>query len=149
MPALKYGTTMRRTRDGRLMVRSLYSYEHERRPDSIRQELTAVARKRYPKVAETGFEHVWGGIISITLNGGTNFGQVEPGLYSLFGCNGSGILKFTLLGQDMAEEIAGEHRLDHVVTTYGMANRMPSEPFRIIGFKARTAFGKWQAGKDG
>ncbi|WP_157961505.1 NAD(P)/FAD-dependent oxidoreductase [Acuticoccus kandeliae] len=148
VPALKFGTTMRKTRDGRLLVRSAYSYEREASADIVRRKLLSAAHKRYPLAAAGGFEHQWGGVIAITLNDSPFCGEVTDGLYAILGCNGSGIMKFTLLGHELAELIKGANRAPDSIAAYGQASRMPPEPFRSIGYHARTAYGVWRTGKD-
>ena len=49
-PTFKYGTTMRRLRNGRLMVRSLYSYEKEFRPKRRRSAFTLRCGSTFPSL---------------------------------------------------------------------------------------------------
>ena len=147
-PTFKYGTTMRRLKEGRLMVRSLYSYEREDDLDVVRRGLIRSLRNHFPQLPKPELEFVWGGILSLTRGRAPFFGKLGEGLYSLAGCNGSGITKFVLLGRYLAEEIAGEHRMAGVIGVFGRPGWMPPEPFRRVGFKVVSTIGKRLAGRD-
>ena len=147
-PTFKYGTTMRRLKEGRLLVRSLYSYEREIDAGAARRGLTQSLRRHFPQLTDPDLEFVWGGILSLTRGRAPFFGKIGEGLYALAGCNGSGIAKFTSLGRSLAEEIAGEHRLDRVIGVFGRPGWMPPEPFRRGVFIVASAIGKRLAGRD-
>lgn len=147
-PTFHYGTTMRRLANGRLLLRSLYSYESEMDEASIRKGLTTSLNAHFPQIADTEFEYVWAGIIAITHGKAPFAGKVGEGLYAMSGCNGSGIGKFSLIGKYMAEEIAGEHRLAGIAAAFGEPKWMPPDPFRYIGYKVASTVGKALAGKD-
>jgi glycine/D-amino acid oxidase-like deaminating enzyme len=133
LPTHRLGSTLRRTRDGRLMVRSMHSYEKEAPRGKIEGELQHRLEKRFPQLPNTDFEHCWGGAVGFTYNGGAVWGEFKPGLYVSAGCNGGGTVKGTLLGKLLAE-IAHGLEVPDVSNLFGQASWMPPEPFRRIGF---------------
>jgi glycine/D-amino acid oxidase-like deaminating enzyme len=70
LPTHRLGSTLRRTCDGRLMVRSMYGYEKEAPKDRIVDELKNRLEKRFPQLQKIEFEHCWGGAVGFTHNGG-------------------------------------------------------------------------------
>ncbi|GAB2916454.1 FAD-binding oxidoreductase [Paraburkholderia jirisanensis] len=134
IPANRLGATLRRTADGRLLVRSAYSYEHEQSLRDTVAVLTDIYRRRYPKMHSHAFEHVWGGTTALTRNGATYFGQLKPGLYACAGCNGAGILKGSTFGRLLGDMLLGaqSQELSDVLEMEGPA-WLPPEPFRRIG----------------
>ena len=69
------------------------------------------------------------------MNGAPWWGQVEEGLYTSAGCNGSGIVKGSVLGKRLAELVLGQCNQDDVRTVWGLANWVAPEPLRSIGFE--------------
>lgn len=147
IPANRLGTTVRRTIDGRMMVRSDYSYESEQPLDKTTAMLTESYRRRYPDMASHRFEYVWGGTTALTRNGATFFGTVRPGIYASLGCNGAGVLKGSIYGKLLAEmAIGSQSELLSDVLSLDRPTWLPPEPFRGIG--VLTAI-KYQARKAG
>ncbi len=138
LPTHRLGSTLRRTKDGRLMVRSMYGYEGESPRTEIEGELKMRLQKRFPQLPNFDFEHCWGGAVGFTYNGGVVWGEHKPGLYVSAGCNGGGTVKGTLLGKLLAEEAHGIEVPD-VSHLFGSASWMPPEPFRRIGFNISAA----------
>ena len=58
IPANRLGTTLRRIRGGRFMVRSAYSYEAEQPLERMAGQLRASFQRRYPQLAAHDFEYV-------------------------------------------------------------------------------------------
>lgn len=133
LPTHRLGCTLRRTRDGRLLIRSHYGYEAEAANDAVGELLMASLRARFPQLGNLQFTSVWGGATGFTLNGAPVWGQVRPGLYVSAGCNGGGVVKGTLFGRLLAEHAAG-HTVPDVRALFGSASWMPPEPFRRFGF---------------
>jgi len=134
LPAHRLGSTLRRTRDGRLLIRSHYGYERETDNALIARRLADGLARRFPHLGQVTFEHVWGGATGFTFNGSPIWGEHAPGLYVSSGCNGGGVVKGTLFGEllsDLADggDVPDMHRL------FGQASWMPPEPFREIGFR--------------
>jgi len=147
IPANRLGTTVRRTLDGRLMLRSAYSYESEQPMVKTTAMLTESFKRRYPDMASHSFEYVWGGTTALTRNGATFFGEVRPGIYASVGCNGAGVLKGSIYGKLLAEMVMGsQSQLLSDVLSLDRPTWLPPEPFRGIG--VLTAI-KYQARKAG
>lgn len=134
LPTHRLGSTLRQTRDGRLMVRSMHSYEKEMPIGKIEGELQRRLERRFPQLPNFDFEHCWGGAVGFTYNGGAVWGEFKPGLYVSAGCNGGGTVKGTLLGKLLAETAHGLEVPD-VPNLFGQASWMPPEPFRQLGYK--------------
>ncbi|MFT7470315.1 MAG: glycine/D-amino acid oxidase-like deaminating enzyme [Kiritimatiellia bacterium] len=133
LPTHRLGSTLRRTCDGRLMVRSMHSYEEEAPLEKIIGGLQRRLEKRFPQLPDFDFEHCWGGAVGFTLNAGAVWGEFEPGLYVSAGCNGGGTVKGTLLGKLLVEAAHGM-KVPNVPKLFGRASWMPPEPFRKLGF---------------
>ena len=138
LPAHRLGTTLRRTDDNRILVRSFYGYEAEADNAAIAMSLADCLQRRYPELAGTGFEYVWSGATGFTLNGAPQWGKAGPGLYISAGCNGGGVVKGTLFGRLLADLALGREVPD-IPALFGTPAWMPPEPFRRIGFKVLSA----------
>lgn len=147
IPANRLGTTLRRTQDGRFMVRSAYSYEREQPLEKTKAMLSESFKRRYPHMAFHDFEYLWGGTTALTRNGATFFGLVRTGLYASLGCNGAGVLKGSIYGKLLAEMAAGsQSRLLSDALSLERPTWLPPEPFRRIGVVSAI---KYQASRAG
>ena len=133
LPAHRLGSTLRRTPDGRLLVRSFYGYEQEEPGQEIAQRLRGCLSRRYPHIDLPAFASVWSGATGFTYNGGPVWGEAGPGLYVSAGCNGGGVVKGTMFGTALAELAAGGTPPD-IEGLFGSASWMPPEPIRRLGF---------------
>tara|TARA_B110001454_G_scaffold86433_1_gene82947 strand:+ start:2147 stop:3439 length:1293 start_codon:yes stop_codon:yes gene_type:complete len=134
LPTHRLGSTLRRTIDGRLMIRSLYHYEKEENTDLIAKQLRHHLKSRYPNLPELDFHSVWGGATGLTLNGEPLWGEIDKNLFISAGCNGGGVIKGTLFGELLADS-ANNRPTPNIQQLFGQANWMPLDPFRKIGFK--------------
>lgn len=148
LPAHRLGTTVRRVGKDRLMVRSLYAYEKPIASTLARAELTQCFHRRYPMLKHVPLDYVWGGTTALTLNGAPRWGQMSEGLYGSAGCNGSGVVKGTVLGKRLAEMIITGDPQEALQSAYGTANWIAPEPFRTIGFYTIAALEKRKAGAE-
>lgn len=148
LPAHRLGTTLRRVGEDRLLVRSLYSYERGVSLDYASTQLRDRFHRRYPDLAHVDIEYTWGGTTGLTMNGAPFWGRVDDHLYTSAGCNGSGIVKGTVLGKRLAEHILGQTDDHALLSAYGTANWIAPEPFRMIGFKAISAIERHKAGLE-
>lgn len=143
LPSHRLGSTLRRTEDGRLMIRSRYGYETESSNRLVAIELMRSLQQRFPQLGESEFEHVWGGAIGFTFNGGPIWGEVQPGLFVSAGCNGGGVVKGTLFGELLAD-LANKRKVPDVTGLFGSASWMPPEPFRAVGFQLISALERYR-----
>jgi len=134
LPAHRLGSTLRRTADGRLLIRSLYGYEKESGDDAVESVLLSSLQRRFPQLGDLQFESMWSGATGFTMNGAPVWGEYRPGLFVSAGCNGGGVVKGTLFGRLLADLAHGE-RLPDVHALFGWARWMPPEPFRSLGFQ--------------
>ncbi|MEC9415017.1 MAG: FAD-binding oxidoreductase [Pseudomonadota bacterium] len=134
LPTHRLGSTLRKTADNRLMIRSLYDYGAERNNTLIAKKLLRSLKSRFPNLKNVKFESVWGGTTGFTYNGGPLWGEIDSNIYISSGCNGGGIVKGTLFGELLAD-LANNHSVPDINKLFGSASWMPPEPFRKIGFK--------------
>ncbi len=150
LPAHRLGATLRRTADGRLLVRTFHSYEREEAPASLPDRLAEYLQRRFPEVSLPGFVSVWSGAVGYTQGGGPQWGALDHGLWVSAGCNGGGVVKGTLFGRTLAEcaqaEGAGGRRQGaasgDIVELFGAARWLPPEPIRRFGYQLAAG---WEA----
>jgi glycine/D-amino acid oxidase-like deaminating enzyme len=150
----RMGTTLRRTSDQRLLVRSLVRYSPSLR--STRRRLGAMRRHhrrtmavRWPALGDAEFEFTWGDVMGMTLNQGQFFGRLGEGLFASAGYNGSGVALGSGSGLALADHALSE---DSPLVPDALALPRPSwippEPFLGIGVRAATAFLSMRAGGE-
>lgn len=149
IPAHRLGSTLRKTEDGRFMVRSAYSYERELPTDHVRTMLSTLYRNRYPHLRSHDFEHVWGGCTALTRNGGMYFGQIKPGIYASAGCNGAGVLRGSTQGRLLADLACNQDSdvLSDLLKLEG-PTWLPPEPIRKISVLSAIAMERRKAGLE-
>jgi glycine/D-amino acid oxidase-like deaminating enzyme len=143
LPAHRLGSTLRRTADGRLLIRSLYGYEAEADNSLIGERMKASLRRRFPRLPNVVFESAWSGATGFTLNGSPIWGEYAPGLYVSAGCNGGGVVKGTLFGRLLADKAFGRQTPD-IPSLFGTASWMPPDPLRRLGFNVLSALERYQ-----
>lgn len=149
IPANRLGTTLRRIQDGRLMVRSAYSYEREQAPEKTRELLTGCYKHRYPQMNSHEFEYMWGGTTALTRNGASFFGELRPGLYASVGCNGAGVLKGSVFGKllgEMAMGVDSESLAD--VLSFDGPTWLPPDPIRKVAVTSAIRYQAAVAGPE-
>ncbi|MEX0708006.1 MAG: FAD-binding oxidoreductase [Woeseia sp.] len=147
LPAHRLGSTLRRTADGRLLVRSLYGYERESGDSDVESALQSSLHRRFPLLGDLEFESLWSGATGFTMNGAPVWGEHRPGLFVSAGCNGGGVVKGTLFGRLLADLAHGKDVPD-VHALFGRARWMPPEPFRSLGFKLMSRLERRRAAAE-
>ncbi|MFN7963830.1 MAG: FAD-binding oxidoreductase [Thermoanaerobaculia bacterium] len=133
------GSTVRRLRDGRLLIRNTVHYTRGLRlPEAVlekaRREHRRALLARFPSLAEVGFESTWSGLMGTSRTRLYTFGELEPGLFLAGGFTGAGIAQGAIVGRLLAELALGE---DSALLRDQLALpspfRMPVEPLRSMG----------------
>ncbi len=135
------GSSLRRLRDQRILVRNTIHYSAAPRlADSVRERVTPALSealtKRFPALAGIELEHVWSGLFATTWNRQPVFGEVEKGLYSAACYTGAGIAMGTALGRLLADQALGEPSslLDDMLAL-PTPTLLPPDPFRGWGIR--------------
>jgi glycine/D-amino acid oxidase-like deaminating enzyme len=154
IPAESFGTTMRLTADNRLFLRNVYSYARDFKsgPADIakcrRHHLVAFQR-RYPNLAHIGYEHSWGGLLTMAENGGMVFGELADRVYGAAFCNGTGVARGAAFGKALAELAVGQRsRSIDILNRRPKPNRGYPAWLTEIGVRATTTFRFLRAGKE-
>lgn len=141
------GSSLRRTRDQRILVRNTVWYSRNLRdmPLDVRSRAAAEHRralaKRFPTLADIPFEHTWAGLMGMSGNLRPYFGRIDDGLYAAGGYHGAGIAFGTAAGRLLAEYSLGHAspELDAIRALPG-PRWIPPEPFLGWGVRIRLAW---------
>lgn len=142
------GSTVRKLKSSRLMLRSMYSYQSELAADVVRKSMLRRLHDRYPEMPALAFEYLWGGITDLTRNGAPIWGMLSPGLFVSAGYNGSGIAKGTVLGTRIADCMVEKRPSAEIAEIFGSPTWMPPEPFRKWFFTSVASYKTHKAGID-
>lgn len=154
IPAESFGTTMRLTNDNRLFLRNVYSYARNFRSrrsdvDCSRGHHLEAFRRRYPDLAHIGYEHTWGGLLTMAENGGMVFGELADRVFGAAFCNGTGVARGTSFGKALAELGLGRRsRTIDILTSRPKPNRGYPNWLTEIGVRATTKWRFFRAGKE-
>ena len=141
LPASHNGSTVRLTRDRRILMRNSFDYAQGKR---IHAEALAEARanhrqaiqRRWPSLAEIELEHTWGGIIAYTRNQGALFGRIADGVHGVVGADAGPVARGSITGKLLADLIVGaDSALLRTQQSLGKAGLLPPEP--LLGFVVR------------
>lgn len=134
LPADPNGSTLRLTRDHRLLVRNSFSYARTKRiePEALdRAERLhrRALRRRWPELADVPFASTWGGMLGFTRNDGTVFGRVTDRVYAVISSDASPVTRGTASGMLLAEHVCGMHsELLEVMLSMPGAGLLPPDP---------------------
>ena len=149
LPAHSNGSTVRLTRDGRILMRNTLFYAREKRfPPALMEQVADIHRRsiaaRWPALGDIAFAGTWGGILAFTRNEGAVFGQVRNGLWALMSCDVAPMTKGAIGGKLLAEHICGEDsELLQVVLSLPRAALLPPDP--ILRFVVNRRIGRFAA----
>ncbi len=148
------GTSVRKLSEGRIVVRSVFTYNPtgETSASQIRnlgkvQDRAFAAR--FPMLGEVAMEHRWGGHLCLSLNSAPAFGELEPGLFVACAQQGLGVMQGTLSGKLIAELATGQDNEDlKTFRSFGEPKKLYPEPFMTLGAKAHLWWSHLRAGKN-
>lgn len=138
------GSSLRRTRDQRLLVRNSVHFSRKTRvPDRLLAEAVDEQRKaltlRFPRLADLPFEHSWSGVMGMSANGHSHFGPVGENLWAAAGYNAAGIALGTISGHLLADAALG-HRCEDLEAMEALPDPswFPPSPFSDLGIRWRV-----------
>ena len=153
-PAHPMGSTIRRLRENRIVVRNHITYNPELEHDDAQMQ-RAVERhresfdRRFPMLGSVEMEYQWSGALCLSLNSVPVFGEIERGIYAACCQNGLGATKGTLHGVLIADHAMGEnHDMVREILDLEDPRRLYPEPFMGLGARTRLWWGQRQAGLD-
>lgn len=116
-------------------------------PPALGAKLRRRMLQVFPDLHDTGFSHIWGGLVDITMNRAPDFGRIGPNLYYAQGFSGHGIAATGLAGRVLAEAIAGQAgrldvfgRIAHRTFPGGRWLRTPMLMLAMLAFRLRDAW---------
>jgi glycine/D-amino acid oxidase-like deaminating enzyme len=154
IPAESFGTTVRRTIDNRLFIRNIYDYADGFHTTQAQLERAQASHqksfdRRFPEISKIGFQHTWGGALSLAQNGGLVFGQLADRVFGAGFCNGTGVSKGAIFGKAVAELACGQ---DSKSIRILKAKTRPSRAYpkfiTSLGVKWSTRYRLWKAGLE-
>ena len=157
-PANPLGSTVRKMKQGRIVVRNHITYNPQR-ASSDAQLSTAgekhdlAFQRRFPMLKDVEMEHRWSGHLCLSLNSVPVFGEIENGIFAACCQNGLGAVKGTLNGILIADHALGikDEKTQSMIED-AMACKAPKklypEPFMSVGAKSRLWWGQIRAGRD-
>lgn len=156
-PADPMGTTVRRISGSggtRIVVRNRFTWAPSRqvsqdRLKNIRRVHDKSFFARFPGLAGVEMEYCWGGLLCLSWNGVSAFGEVETGLYSACCQNGLGAAKGTsngILAAELASGLSSQH-LDFMLAD-DRPRKLPAEPFSSLGANAYLRWAEYRAGAE-
>jgi glycine/D-amino acid oxidase-like deaminating enzyme len=141
----RLGSTVRRTRDGRILIRNTALYARglritERTRAGVREIHRRAFLARFPALARVELEHTWAGVMGMSLNGVQFFGRIARGLFAAAGYNGVGVAMGTISGTLLADLVVGAESglLADMQALPGPA-WVPPEPLLGAGVRATLA----------
>ncbi len=154
IPADPMGTTVRRIREGRIVIRNTFTFNpgmacSQRQLARAGRLHDASFQARFPMLKDVAMEHRWGGQLCLSWNSVPAFGAVEEGIYAA-GCqNGLGVCKGTLHGKLIADLAAQANEpLLADMEALAQPRKLPPEPFLSVGAKLNLWWAQRRAGAE-
>ncbi len=138
------GSTVRRTRDQRILIRNTVHYDATGRTKaSIQRKITELHRRalavRFPALAELQLPYMWAGAMGVAGNQNLFFGELGSNIVGVAGYRGAGIALGTTCGM-LAADVVGESDSDLLEDVRALPGPcwIPPQPFLGIGIRWRT-----------
>jgi glycine/D-amino acid oxidase-like deaminating enzyme len=151
-PADAAGTTLRMTADARLLIRNLCAFApryqaKDRHLVKARKAHREGLDARFPQFSGVPLPSTWGGVVSLSRNQETFFGEMAPGVYSSNCYNGVGMIRGSISGKLLADLATGNYsqQLEDMISVSGMPSRIPPDPIRSMGVSARFKLAEWES----
>ncbi len=147
LPSSPNGSTVRLTRDRRILMRNTLIYGRAKQFDE--SELAAARvnhhegiRRRWPDLADIELDGTWGGTLGFTRNGGVVFGEMAPGLHAVMTTDAAPLTRGAIAGKLLADQLCGiDSPLLQDMLALPKAARLPPDPFLrfIVNRRIRKA----------
>ncbi len=154
IPAHPFGSTVRRLKENRILVRNIYAYSPGHNPTEA-QRLWARKKhrnsflNRFPMLKNVEFEYTWGGTLCLSENGNPIFGELQKDVFASLCHNGVGIARGTICGKLIAEQVAGQDsELLTIMQNAGRPNKTKPQWMMRIGAPINLANRRRQAGLE-
>lgn len=151
-PADAGGTTLRMTADGRLLIRNHYGHAPKYKADGaflarIAEAHKAGLDKRFPQLSDMPITSTWGGVVSLSRNHATFFGEMAPGVFSANCYNGVGMTRGASSGRLLVDLAVGHksQALDDILSVSGRPSILPPDPFLSVGVSGRMKLVEWES----
>jgi glycine/D-amino acid oxidase-like deaminating enzyme len=142
VPEERMGTTVRRTRDQRVLIRNTVHYSPEIEVEEawrrhVRDIHLRSFHSRFPMLAEVDFEYTWGGVMGISMNNAQFFGRIADDVYASAAYNGVGVALGTISGKLLADLVVGaDSSLLRDIQALPGPTWIPPEPLLGLGIRA-------------
>lgn len=154
IPADPMGSTVRRIDEGRIVVRSIFTYNPDMQTSA--QQVAAAGhrhdrsfRARFPELTDVEMQYRWGGHLCLSLNSSPGFGEIEPGLYTAVCQNGLGTVQGTLAGMLIAEYATRSNNpMIHQLLKLEPPQKLYPEPLMTLAAKSHLWWRQQRAGRD-
>lgn len=136
LPASHNGSTVRLTREGRIVMRNAFDYAGRRavagEPEALHRARAShreAIRRRWPELAEIELEHSWGGVIAYTRNQGALFGRIDDDTWAVVAGDAGPMARGAITGKLLADLIVGvDSPLLQTQLSLARAGLLPPEP---------------------
>jgi glycine/D-amino acid oxidase-like deaminating enzyme len=154
IPAHPAGATIRRTPDQRLLVRSVITCNPKLSYQQINMAKVKVQhqlsyKRRFTALPELEFEHTWGGLLCLSGNEASYFGQCQEGVFAAVCQNGLGVARGTAAGKLLAEMTLGhDSELLRQQLDQSGPSWLPPKPLSDWAVSATILMHKIRAGRE-
>jgi len=154
IPAHPMGSTVRRFKNDRIVVRNVFSWNPDLRTSEkqvrhIGHIHDRSFEARFPRLRDVTMEYRWGGHLCLSRNSVPAFGEIERGVFAAACQNGLGTTKGTLSGMLAADLACGSNSdVLHSWLTQEMPKKLFPEPFMSIGARTYLSWSQFRAGRD-
>lgn len=139
LPANPSGSTVRLTRDGRILMRNTHRYARDKRFEAAvmaeieKHHRTSIAR-RWPALADVDLVSTWGGVTAATRNEGMIWGEVVDRLYAVLTTDTAPMTRGTAAAKLLIEDLCGvdSEELQLLKTIPGAAILPPDPILRFV-----------------
>ena len=133
----------RRSPDHRMLFGGRVSYSTIM-PPYLPRAMRAKMLQVFPQLSDVEFEYTWGGFVAITVERTPDVGRIAPNVYYAQGYSGTGVALSGIVGQIIAEAIAGQAervdlfaKLPHTTFPGGAALRTPLLAAAMLWYRMR------------